>query len=27
LQRLIFQDLWAVGVRCEHAVEGPVYTR
>jgi hypothetical protein len=26
LQRLIYQDLWAVGVRCEHAVEGPVYT-
>ena len=23
LQRLIFQDLWAEGVRCEHAVEGP----
>jgi DNA-binding Lrp family transcriptional regulator len=26
LQRLIFQDLWAEGVRCEHAVEGPLYT-
>jgi hypothetical protein len=26
LQRLIYQDLWAEGVRCEHAVEGPVYT-
>jgi hypothetical protein len=25
LQRLIYQDLWAEGVRCEHAVEGPVY--
>jgi DNA-binding Lrp family transcriptional regulator len=25
LQRLIYQDLWARGVRCEHAVEGPVY--
>jgi hypothetical protein len=25
LQRLIYQDLWAVGVRSEHAVEGPVY--
>jgi hypothetical protein len=25
LQRLIFQDLWAEGVRCEHAVEGPLY--
>jgi hypothetical protein len=23
LQRLIFEDLWAEGVRCEHAVEGP----
>jgi hypothetical protein len=26
LQRLIFEDLWAEGVRCEHAVEGPLYT-
>jgi hypothetical protein len=26
LQRLIYEDLWAKGVRCEHAVEGPVYT-
>jgi hypothetical protein len=26
LQRLIFEDLWAEGVRCEHAIEGPVYT-
>jgi hypothetical protein len=26
LQRLIYRDLWARGVRCEHAVEGPVYT-
>lgn len=26
LQRLIYQDLWAEGVRCEHAVEGPLYT-
>jgi DNA-binding Lrp family transcriptional regulator len=25
LQRLIYQDLWAEGVRCEHAVEGPLY--
>ncbi len=25
LQRLIYGDLWAEGVRCEHAVEGPVY--
>jgi DNA-binding Lrp family transcriptional regulator len=25
LQRLLFEDLWAEGVRCEHAVEGPVY--
>ncbi len=25
LQRLIYHDLWARGVRCEHAVEGPVY--
>jgi DNA-binding Lrp family transcriptional regulator len=25
LQRLIYRDLWAKGVRCEHAVEGPVY--
>jgi hypothetical protein len=25
LQRLIFEDLWAEGVRCEHAVEGPLY--
>jgi hypothetical protein len=25
LQRLIYRDLWAVGVRSEHAVEGPVY--
>jgi hypothetical protein len=26
LQRLIYHDLWAKGVRCEHAVEGPMYT-
>jgi hypothetical protein len=26
LQRLIYRDLWARGVRCEHAVEGPVYS-
>jgi hypothetical protein len=26
LQRFIYQDLWARGVRCEHAIEGPVYT-
>jgi hypothetical protein len=26
LQRLIFEDLWAEGVRGEHAVEGPLYT-
>jgi hypothetical protein len=26
LQRLIYRDLWAKGVHCEHAVEGPVYT-
>ena len=26
LQRLIYHDLWARGVGCEHAVEGPVYT-
>ena len=26
LQRLIYEDLWAEGVRCEHAIEGPVYT-
>jgi DNA-binding Lrp family transcriptional regulator len=26
LQRLIFEDLWAEGVRCEHAIEGPLYT-
>jgi DNA-binding Lrp family transcriptional regulator len=25
LQRLIYHDLWARGVRCEHAVEGPVH--
>ena len=25
MQRLIYQDLWAEGVRCEHAVEGPLY--
>jgi hypothetical protein len=25
LQRLIYHDLWAEGVHCEHAVEGPVY--
>jgi hypothetical protein len=27
LQRLIYQDLWAVGARCEHTVEGPVHTQ
>lgn len=26
LQRLIYHDLGAKGVHCEHAVEGPVYT-
>ena len=26
MQRLIYHDLWARGVGCEHAVEGPVYT-
>jgi hypothetical protein len=25
LQRLIYHDLWAEGVHCEHAVEGSVY--
>jgi hypothetical protein len=26
LQRLIFHDLWAEGVRGEHTIEGPVYS-